>query len=50
MVTIEFTGNERQITNAVRMMERFGIKQIARTGMIALPFESLLEEGREVLS
>ena len=50
VITIEFTGNERQITTTVRMMERFGIKRLARTGMIALPFESLLEEGREILS
>ncbi|MBI2882076.1 MAG: acetolactate synthase small subunit [Candidatus Tectomicrobia bacterium] len=49
-VTIEFAGNERQVNNAVRMMERFGIKQMARTGMIALPFESILEEGRETMS
>ncbi|MFQ5912624.1 MAG: acetolactate synthase small subunit [Nitrospinota bacterium] len=50
VITIEFTGNERQINNAIRIMERFGIKQLARTGMIALPFESIVEEGRETIS
>jgi acetolactate synthase-1/3 small subunit len=49
-ITIELSANERQINNAIRMMERFGIKQLARTGMIALPFESIMEEGREPMS
>lgn len=50
VITLELSGNERQISNAIRMMERFGIKHIARTGMIALPFESITEEGREIMS
>ena len=50
VLTIELSGNERQIDNAIRMVKRFDIKHIARTGMIALPFESISEEGKEVLS
>ncbi len=49
-ITVELTGNERQINNAIRMLERFGIKKLARTGMIALPFESIAEDGRETMS
>lgn len=49
-ITLEFSGNERQVNNALRMLERFGIKRMARTGMIALPFESMLEEAREPMS
>ncbi len=49
-ITLEFSGNERQVNNALRMVERFGIKRMARTGMVALPFESILEAAREPMS
>ncbi len=49
-ITLEFSGNERQVNSALRMVERFGVKRMARTGMVALPFESILEEAREPMS
>jgi acetolactate synthase-1/3 small subunit len=49
-ITLEFSGNERQVNSALRMVERFNIKRMARTGMVALPFESMLEEAREPMS
>jgi acetolactate synthase-1/3 small subunit len=39
--TIEFSGNERQIHSVLMALEPFKIKEMARTGLIALPIESV---------
>ncbi len=37
---IELSGNNRQISSFIKMMEPYGILEMARTGQIALAFES----------
>ncbi|MCE9501124.1 MAG: acetolactate synthase small subunit [Leptospira sp.] len=37
---IEFSGNARQVNAIVQMLKKFGIKEMARTGQIALPYQS----------
>ena len=39
--TIEFSGNERQIHSVLMALASFQAKEMARTGLIALPIESL---------
>jgi acetolactate synthase-1/3 small subunit len=39
--TIEFSGNERQIHTVLMALGGFKIKEMARTGLIALPIESV---------
>ncbi|MFQ5894260.1 MAG: acetolactate synthase small subunit [Nitrospinota bacterium] len=48
-VTIEFSGNEHRIRNLLALCEGYGIKQMARTGMIALPFEWVEEAWEPML-
>ncbi len=40
-ITVEFTGNEHKVKTVMGMLGLYGIKQMARTGMVALPFESI---------
>jgi len=42
-MTIEFTGNSLKINNIIKSMEGYKIKELARTGLLALPLESNLE-------
>jgi len=39
-ITIQVTGNERQIKGFIKLLSRFGIEEMARTGLIALPYRS----------
>ena len=39
--TIDFSGNERQIHSVLMALAPFQAKEMARTGLIALPIESL---------
>lgn len=39
--TLEFSGNERQINSVLMALGDFKIKEMARTGLIALPIESV---------
>jgi acetolactate synthase-1/3 small subunit len=41
-MTIEFTGNSLKINNIVKALEPYKIKELARTGLLALPLESKL--------
>ncbi|EPG76055.1 acetolactate synthase, small subunit [Leptospira fainei serovar Hurstbridge str. BUT 6] len=40
-LTIEFSGNVRQVNAFIEMMQKFGIDEIARTGQIALRYRSV---------
>ena len=43
-MTIEFTGNSLKINNIVKSLDGYKIKDLARTGLLALPLESSLEK------
>jgi len=43
-MTIEFTGNSLKINNIVKSLDGYTIKDLARTGLLALPLESNLEK------
>ena len=40
-ITIQVTGNDRQIKGIIKLLSRFGIEEMARTGVIALPYKSV---------
>ncbi len=42
-MTVEFTGNSLKINNLVKALEGYRIKEMARTGTLALPLQSSLE-------
>jgi acetolactate synthase-1/3 small subunit len=48
--TLEFSGNERRINTLLMALAPFKIKEIARTGLIALPLESVVTDNREFLA
>jgi acetolactate synthase I/III small subunit len=48
--TLEFSGNERRINTLLMALAPFKVKEIARTGLIALPLESLVGDNREFLA
>ncbi|GBF49759.1 acetolactate synthase 3 regulatory subunit [Leptospira ryugenii] len=37
---MEFSGNSRQVENMIALMQKFGIREIARTGQIALAYRN----------
>ncbi len=37
---IEFSGNSRQVSNVITLMKSFGIREISRTGQIALAYRN----------
>jgi acetolactate synthase-1/3 small subunit len=41
-MTIEFTGNSLKINNIIQALGAYKIKELARTGLLALPLESSL--------
>ena len=41
-VSIEVSGNSRQVKAILKLLEPFGIEDLARTGQIALPYRSPL--------
>lgn len=45
-MTLEFTGNSLKINNILRSLDGYGIKHLARTGLLALPLESNLEKKK----
>jgi acetolactate synthase I/III small subunit len=48
--TLEFSGNERRINTLLMALAPFKIKELARTGLIALPLESIVGDSREFLA
>ncbi len=48
--TVEFSGNERRINTLLMALAPFKVKEIARTGLIALPLESIVTDSREFLA
>ncbi|PJZ70061.1 acetolactate synthase small subunit [Leptospira perolatii] len=40
-LTVEFSGNTRQVNAFIEMIKSYGIEEIARTGQIALRYRSL---------
>jgi acetolactate synthase-1/3 small subunit len=48
--TLEFSGNERKINTLLMALSPFKIKEMARTGLIALPLESIVTDSREFLA
>ncbi len=43
-VTLEASGNDHKTRILIKALERYGIANMARTGMIALPFEGMTED------
>ncbi|MEE9274563.1 MAG: acetolactate synthase small subunit [bacterium] len=43
-VTLEMSGNDHKVRSFIKALERYGITQMARTGMIALPFDGMPED------
>ena len=43
-MTIEFTGNSLKINNIIEALDTYKIKDLARTGLLALPLESDLKK------
>jgi len=48
--TLELSGNERRINTLLMALAPFKIKEIARTGLIALPLESIAGDSKEFLA
>jgi len=48
-ITLEFVGNTRRINSIMRALDGFKIKEIARTGLVALPLESQVERNPNML-
>jgi acetolactate synthase-1/3 small subunit len=48
--TIEFSGNERRVNTLLMALSPFKTKEMARTGLIALPLESIVADSREFLA
>jgi len=48
--TVEFSGNERRINTLLMALTPFKVKEIARTGLIALPLESIVTDSRDFLA
>jgi len=43
-ITIEASGNDHKTRILIKALEKYGISDMARTGMIALPFDGMPEE------
>ncbi len=48
-ITLEFVGNSNNIGVLMAALESFKVKEIARTGIVALPMESHQERGRSLI-
>lgn len=44
-MTLEFVGNEPQVNTMIHALDEFRVKNIARTGVVALPLESQAERN-----
>ena len=43
-ITIEASGNDHKTRILIKALEKYGISDMARTGMIALPFDGMSED------
>lgn len=48
-MTLEFVGSERKINTIIQALKGFKVKEMARTGFVALPLESQLAPERSLL-
>ena len=48
-MTLEFVGNERKINTIIKSLEGLKIKELARTGFVALPLESQADSERTLV-
>ena len=48
-MTLEFVGNERKVNTIVRALDGYKVKDMARTGYVALPLESQSEREGPLL-
>ncbi len=48
-MTLEFVGNSNKINTIMAALRGFKVKEIARTGLVALPLESQLEKNRTLI-
>jgi acetolactate synthase I/III small subunit len=46
-MTIEISGNSLKINTTIRALGNYKIKELARTGLVALPLESMLEQQKK---
>ncbi|MDX9788209.1 MAG: acetolactate synthase small subunit [Desulfobacterales bacterium] len=46
-MTIEISGNSLKINTTIRALGEYKIKELARTGMVALPLESMLDHPKK---
>jgi len=43
-VTLEASGNDHKVRTLIKAFERYGIAQMARTGMISLPYDGMPQD------
>jgi acetolactate synthase I/III small subunit len=48
-MTLEISGNSLKINTIIRALGNYKIKELARTGLVALPLESMLEQQKKAL-
>ena len=48
-ITLEFVGSIRKVSSILRALEAFKVKDIARTGLVALPLESQVERNSGII-
>lgn len=46
-MTLEISGNNLKINTIIRALGNYKIKELARTGLVALPLESMLEQQKK---
>jgi len=48
-MTLEISGNNLKINTIIRALGNYKIKELARTGLVALPLESMLDQQKKAL-
>lgn len=48
-MTLEISGNSLKINTIIRALGNYKIKELARTGLVALPLESMIEQQKKAL-
>jgi acetolactate synthase-1/3 small subunit len=46
-MTLEISGNSLKINTIIRALGNYKIKELARTGLVALPLESMIEQQKK---